>query len=182
MVVERDGTQLTLRPSTVVSPRLDPDNPERITKVGFLGVSPTTQRERQGLGYAVTTMADGTWQTLKAIGAMPVKVYHVGRAALGLEERDPTGPMSVVGAGRVAGEVASEHKVSYADRFFSLILLLAGLNLFLGLINLVPLPPFDGGGIAATLYEAVRRWHGPAARTAPTPAAVDSARLLPSPT
>jgi hypothetical protein len=71
---------------------------------------PTQQRERQGIGFAVTTMADGTWETLKTIGALPVKVYHVGRAAVGLEERDPTGPMSVVGAGRVAGEVASEHR------------------------------------------------------------------------
>ena len=178
VVVERDGKRLTLRPSTVVSPRVDPNHPERITKVGFLGVAPTTERERQGIGYAVTTMADGTWQTLQAIGSMPVKVYHVGRAALGLEERDPTGPMSVVGAGRVAGEVASEHKISYADRFFSLVLLLAGLNLFLGLINLVPLPPFDGGGIAATLYETVRRWIARLLRR-PDPGGFDSAKLLP---
>ena len=178
VVVERDGKELTLSPSTVVSPRIDPDDPERITKVGFLGLAPTTQRERQGLGYAVTTMADGTWQTLQAIGSMPVKVYHVGRAAIGLEERDPTGPMSVVGAGRVAGEVASEHRISYADRFFSLILLLAGLNLFLGLINLVPLPPFDGGGIAATLYETIRRWIARLLRR-PDPGGFDSAKLLP---
>jgi membrane-associated protease RseP (regulator of RpoE activity) len=178
VVVERDGRDITLSPSTVVSPRLDPDDPERITKVGFLGVTPTTERERQGIGYVVTTMADGTWQTLKAIGAMPVKVYHVGLAAVGLEERDPTGPMSVVGAGRVAGEVASQHEISIGDRFFSLILLLAGLNLFLGLINLVPLPPFDGGGIAATLYETVRRWIARLLRR-PDPGAFDSARLLP---
>jgi membrane-associated protease RseP (regulator of RpoE activity) len=178
VVVERDGKQVTLHPKTVVSPRLDPDHPERITKVGFLGVAPTTERERQGVGYAVTTMVDGTWQTLQAIGQMPVKVYHVGRAALGLEKRDPTGPMSVVGAGRVAGEVASDHQVSYADRFFSLVLLLAGLNLFLGLINLVPLPPFDGGGIAATLYETVRRWIARLLHR-PDPGGFDSAKLLP---
>ena len=154
---------------------MDPDNPEQITKVGFLGVVPTTERERQGVGYVVSTMADGTWQTLQTIAALPDKVYHVGRAALGLEERDPNGPMSVVGAGRVAGEVASEKSTPGLDRFFSVILLLAGLNLFLGLINLVPLPPFDGGGIAATLYETVRRWiarlaasRTPAAWTAPS--------------
>ena len=92
VVVERDGRELTLRPSTVVSPRVDPDNPERITKVGFLGVTPTQERERQGIGFAVSTMADGTWETLKTIGALPVKVYHVGRAAIGLEERDPDWP------------------------------------------------------------------------------------------
>ncbi|MET0840451.1 MAG: site-2 protease family protein [Marmoricola sp.] len=178
VVVERDGRELILRPSTVVSPRIDPDDPERITKVGFLGVTPTQERQRQGVGFAVSTMADGTWETLKTIGALPVKVYHVGRAAVGLEERDPTGPMSVVGAGRVAGEVASEHKISYADRFFSLVLLLAGLNLFLGLINLVPLPPFDGGQIAATLYETLRRWYA-RLRHRPDPGGFDSAKLLP---
>ena len=178
VVVNRDGRELTLRPSTVVSPRVDLNDPKRITKVGFLGLAPTRQRERQGPGYVVSTMADGTWQTLQTIGAMPVKVYHVARAAVGLEERDPTGPMSVVGAGRVAGEVASQHEISVADRFFSLILLLAGLNLFLGLINLVPLPPFDGGGIAATLYETVRRWIARLLHR-PDPGGFDSARLLP---
>ena len=178
VVVERDGRELTLTPTTVVSPRVDPDDVETITKAGFLGVTPTTRIERQDVGFVVSTMATGTWETLKTIATIPQKLYHVARAAVGLEERDPEGLMSVVGAGRVAGEVASQEEVPASTRFFSLVLLLAGLNLFLGLINLVPLPPFDGGGIATTLYEAVRR------RVArmlgrPDPGAVDSAKLLP---
>jgi membrane-associated protease RseP (regulator of RpoE activity) len=178
VVVARDGQELTLRPRTVVSPRLDLEDPERITKVGFLGVTPTSTREQQGPGYVVSAMADGTWQTLQTIGALPVKVYHVGRAALGLEERDPNGPMSVVGAGRVAGEVAAQDENTVGQRLISLVLLLAGLNLFLGLINLVPLPPFDGGGIAATLYETIRRWIARLLKR-PDPGGFDSARLLP---
>jgi membrane-associated protease RseP (regulator of RpoE activity) len=178
VVVARDGQEITLRPKTVVSPRLDLEDPERITKVGFLGVTPTSTRQQQGPGYVVSAMADGTWQTLQTIGALPVKVYHVGRAALGLEERDPNGPMSVVGAGRVAGEVAAQEENTVAERLISLVLLLAGLNLFLGLINLVPLPPFDGGGIAATLYETVRRWIARLLKR-PDPGGFDSARLLP---
>ena len=71
-----------------------------------------------------------------------------------------------------------QHEVSLGDRFFSLLALLAGLNLFLGLINLVPLPPFDGGGIATTLYEAARRGIARLLRR-PDPGAVDSAKLLP---
>lgn len=178
VVVDRDGTQVTLRPRTVVSTMPGIDNPEKLTEVGFLGVAPTETRQRQGLGYVVSTMADGTWETLKAIAGLPPKVYHVARASLGLEERDPTGPMSVVGAGRVAGELASEQSAPALDRIFSVVLLLAGLNLFLGLINLVPLPPFDGGGIATTLYEAARR--GVARLLGrPDTGAVDSARLLP---
>ena len=123
-------------------------------------------------------MADGTWETMKTIAALPQKVYHVGLAAVGVEERDPTGPMSVVGAGRVAGELASEDSSPALDRFFSVLTLLAGLNLFLGLINLVPLPPFDGGGIATTLYEAARRGIA-RMRGKPDPGGVDSAKLLP---
>jgi membrane-associated protease RseP (regulator of RpoE activity) len=178
VVVVRDGRELTLRPSTVVSPRLSLEDPERITKVGFLGVAPTTQLERQGPGFVVSAMADGTWQVLQTIGTFPVKLYHVARAAAGLEERDPTGPMSVVGAGRVAGEVAAQEEDSVAVRFMSILLLLAGINLFLGLINLIPLPPFDGGGIAATLYETVRRWIARLLKR-PDPGGFDSARLLP---
>jgi membrane-associated protease RseP (regulator of RpoE activity) len=178
VVVERDGHEVTLRPSTVVSPTRDLDDPEKITKRGFLGVVPTQENQRQGLGFVVSTMADGTWQTVKVIGTMPVKLYHVARASVGLEKRDVNGPMSVVGAGRVAGEMASAHQVSFSDKFFSLLALLAGLNLFLGLINLVPLPPFDGGGIATTLYEAARRGIA-RLRHRPDPGAVDSAKLLP---
>jgi len=178
VVVQRAGAEVTLRPRTVVSTRPDPDNSERLTKAGFLGVVPKQVNERQGVGFVVTTMADGTWETLKTIAAMPVKLYHVGRAAVGLEERDPNGPMSVVGAGRVAGEVASQQTISVSDRFASLLALLAGLNLFLGLINLVPLPPFDGGGIATTLYEAARRAIAKLLHR-PDPGAVDSAKLLP---
>ncbi len=179
IVVERDGREVTLRPTTEVTTQAtDPNNRNRITEVGFLGVIPTEVRERQGLGFVATTMADGTWETIKTIAALPQKVYHVGLAAVGVEERDPTGPMSVVGAGRVAGELASEDSSPALDRFFSVITLLAGLNLFLGLINLVPLPPFDGGGIATTLYEAARRGIA-RMRGKPDPGGVDSAKLLP---
>jgi membrane-associated protease RseP (regulator of RpoE activity) len=179
MTVRRNGKLLTLRTNTTVSPRaVDAAHPQRLTKVGFLGISPSVYYQRQGIGYVVTTMASGTWTTLKALGTMPVKVYHVGRAALGIEKRDPNGPMSVVGAGRVAGTLASDDAVSVSTRFFDLLLLLAGLNLFLGMFNLVPLPPLDGGPIATTLFEAARRGVARLLRR-PDPGFVDSAKLLP---
>ena len=37
-------------------------------------------------------------------------------------------------------------------------LLLAGLNFFLGVFNLLPLLPLDGGHIAVTWYERIRNW------------------------
>jgi membrane-associated protease RseP (regulator of RpoE activity) len=102
----------------------------------------------------------------------------VARAAAGLEKRDVNGPMSVVGAGRVAGELTSASAVPASDRFFSVLLLIAGLNLFLGLLNLVPLLPLDGGHIAGALYEAARRAVARLLRR-PDPGFVDVAKLLP---
>ena len=93
VVVVRDGSQLTLRPTPPASSaRPDPDDPRRSRGSGFLGITPVQVTERQGPGYVVDTMASATWDTLKALGALPVKVYHVGRAAVGLEERDTEGP------------------------------------------------------------------------------------------
>jgi membrane-associated protease RseP (regulator of RpoE activity) len=178
IVVDRDGKRVTTRTNTTVSPRPDPDDPQQVTETGFLGVTPALELQRQGPGFVVETMATGTWETLKALGSLPVKLYHVGRAAVGLEERDVNGPMSVVGAGRVAGELTSQEAVPPGDRFFSVLLLIAGLNLFLGLLNLVPLLPLDGGHIAGALYEAARRGVARLLKR-PDPGFVDVAKLLP---
>jgi membrane-associated protease RseP (regulator of RpoE activity) len=178
IVVLRAGHRLTLHTSTAVDGLPSITDPSKTVHAGFLGITASQARVHEGLGYVVSTMASGTWQTLQTIGTLPQKVYHVGRAALGLEKRSANSPMSIVGAGRVAGQVVSDQKTSLAYRLFSLVAFLGALNLFLGLINLVPLPPFDGGQIATTLYEAVRRGIA-RVRGRPDPGVVDAARLLP---
>ncbi len=64
------------------------------------------------------------------------------------------------------------------DRFFALLALLGGLNLFLGMFNFVPLLPLDGGHIAGALYEALRRGLAKVFRR-PDPGYFDTAKLLP---
>ncbi|MGA8209351.1 MAG: site-2 protease family protein [Nocardioidaceae bacterium] len=178
IVVRRGGEQVTLRTSTTVTARPAEPGSEQVTRTGFLGVVPDSEYVRQGPGFVVSTMASGTWRTVQAIGDLPVKLYHVGLAALGLEARDQNGPMSVVGAGRVAGELTSREGVPLGDGVFSVLLLLAGLNLFLGVLNLVPLLPLDGGQMAGALYEGLRRGVARVLRR-PDPGFVDVAKLLP---
>ena len=176
--VRRDGRLLTLRTNTTVRASPSLRSPDKVVRTGFLGVAPSVVLQRQGPGYVVSKMISGTVLTLKAIGALPVRVYHAGRAAVGLEKRAADSPMSIVGAGRVAGEISSNDQVPVASRFFTVLLLLAGLNLFLGLLNLVPLLPLDGGQIAGALYEGLRR--GVAKLLGrPDPGFVDVAKLLP---
>jgi membrane-associated protease RseP (regulator of RpoE activity) len=177
IVVRREGHDVTLRTRTTASPRVDPDDPRRITKVGFLGIAPAVETQRKGPGYVVSSMASGTWQTVTAIATLPPKLYHVAKAAVGLEQRDQNGPMSVVGAGRLAGEATSQ-AASVSDGLFFVVALLAGLNLFLGVLNLVPLLPLDGGQMAGALYEGLRRGIARLLRR-PDPGVVDIAKLLP---
>ncbi len=108
IVVERDGKQVTLHPKTVVSTVPDLKNAERVTKAGFLGLVPTTVNERQGVGFVVTTMVDGHLADRQGDRRDAGAGSTTSPARpIGLEERDANSPISVVGAGRVAGEMAS---------------------------------------------------------------------------
>lgn len=179
LVVERDGAERTLDVTTQVTPRpLDPSDPEKLEPVGFLGVTPVTEARTGGPLYTLGQMGGMVGETVEAIAVLPVKVWHVGMALVGLEERDPNGPVSIVGGGRFAGEIAAHEDFPVQDKAVTLLGLIAGFNLFVGMFNFVPLLPLDGGHIAGALWEGMRRAWARLLRR-PDPGHVDVARLLP---
>ncbi|MFF3601972.1 site-2 protease family protein, partial [Kitasatospora indigofera] len=109
---------------------------------------------------------------------LPQRMVDVANAAFGQEERDPNGPISVVGVGRVAGEIAALDSLSVESKVASMVGLLASLNIALFVFNLVPLMPLDGGHIAGALWEAIRRGFAKLFRK-PDPGPVDMAKLMP---
>jgi membrane-associated protease RseP (regulator of RpoE activity) len=177
IVVERDGRKVEHTVATSVLARASLDDPERTEKVGFLGVEPVFEYARQGPGTVVDVMGDYTSATVGVIVHLPQRMVDVTKAAFGAE-RKADGPISVVGASRVAGELVTIDQPTWAERASRLLALLASLNLFLALFNFVPLLPLDGGHIAGALWEAVRRgWAR--LRGSPDPGYVDVARMLP---
>jgi membrane-associated protease RseP (regulator of RpoE activity) len=182
IVYVRDGERRTTTTTTTVRTDRAIDSSGRVqpgyVKAGFLGVVSTTTLQRHGLLFTADQMGSMTWSTVTALGQLPVKVWGVAKAVAGAEPRDPNSPVSVVGAGRVAGEITSDSANPMGDRIVFLLSLLAGLNLFIGMFNFVPLLPLDGGHMAGALYEGIRRGVARVLRR-PDPGFVDVAKLLP---
>jgi len=179
LVVDRDGRSVTLSGDTLVVPRFSDPGDKTAEPVGFLGMAPQLgDPVTGGPLYTVQQMDTMTVETVKAIGAMPAKVWDVAKALVGLQERDPQGPVSIVGGGRFAGEVAAVEGFPVREKLVSLLLLIAGFNFFVGMFNFVPLLPLDGGHIAGALWEGIRRGFARVFRR-PDPGYVDVAKLLP---
>lgn len=180
VVVVRNGVEQTLTPTLATSQRYsDPDDPCSATvPVGFLGVSPTFESVRLGPTAVAAEVADFTGRTVEAVIAVPSRMVGVWDAAFGGGERDVCGPVGVVGAGRIGGEIASADDVAVVDRVAGFIALLASFNLAIAVFNLIPLLPLDGGHIAGALWEGLKRgWAR--LRGKPMPPPVDVAKALP---
>jgi membrane-associated protease RseP (regulator of RpoE activity) len=177
---ERDGQALTGTTSTTVEARPTSDTDQTLRQVGFLGVTPTTHEvvTTGGPIYTLDQMGDMTVVTVKALGTLPVKVWGVAKAIVGVEERSIDSPVSIVGGGRIAGETVSHQDFPVTEKAVYLLSLIAAFNLFIGMFNFIPLLPLDGGHIAGALWEALRRGFA-RLRGRPDPGYVDVAKLLP---
>ncbi len=178
--IVRGGHRMTV-PVVMVStlrPPLDAaqGKPEKVSAIGvyFDQTVTRTYGPIAAVGRSASYAGRMFTGTFTAISHFPSKIPNLVNA-LGGKKRDVNGPISVVGASRVGGEAVSSGGVTGAVTF---LLLLAGLNIFIGVFNLFPLLPLDGGHIAIIWYERLRSWWA-ARRGRPDPGRVDYAKLLP---
>ncbi|MFC0006134.1 M50 family metallopeptidase [Micromonospora siamensis] len=150
------GTTSTVLAQTQRPPLDDPKG--TVGPVAALGVGlqfSTPARVSYGPVGAFGATADYTGQmavgTYEAMKRIPQKVPALWTAITG-GERDVDTPISVVGASRLGGE-AVENNAWYL--FF---MLFVSLNFFIGVFNLLPLLPLDGGHIAIAWFERARSW------------------------
>jgi len=188
VTVERDGASrsLVLTPVPNERLRLDADgaivtgvNGEPQTEVvGMIGATPAVENVSQPLTAVPEYVGENVAAVAGIIANLPQRMVDVWNAAFGAEERDPNGPMSVVGVGRLAGEVVSLDAAPVAAKAQTMFGLLGSLNIALFVFNLVPLMPLDGGHIAGAIYEGIKRGIA-RLRGRPDPGPVDTARMVP---
>jgi membrane-associated protease RseP (regulator of RpoE activity) len=188
ITVIREGVPLDLTLTPLLTERyafdergeilLDADSNPRVENVGFAGIGSEFENQRQSPTKVLPAVWDNVLGVGKVIATLPERLVDTAQAAFGPEERDPEGPISVVGVGRIAGEIASVDSLAIRDRVASLIGIVASLNVALFVFNLVPLLPLDGGHIVVGIFDSLRRkiHH---ARGRPDPGPVDASRLLP---
>lgn len=117
-----------------ITPRLDRD-----TGVGLLGIELKSQA-RLGVVASLTHAAGDTWRGTTGI------VTAIGQMITGRSAVDLRGPIGIIS---ITGEAAKRG-------FDALVSLAIGLNLNLGLLNLLPIPVLDGGWLVLLTLEGLR--------------------------
>ena len=149
-----------------------------VTTRGFLGISPSFELVQSPVSEFPGFMATVTTSSIAALMEFPARVFGLAGDLFTEAPRDPEGPVSVVGIGRISGQIASSEEVPTIYKAGDLVTLLASVNLFLFVFNMVPVLPLDGGHIAGALYEGARRQIA-RVRRKPLPGPVDTAKMLP---
>ena len=179
LVVDRGGQELTLPTvHTVINKVASTTDPSATVSAGWMGVSPQQVLTKGGPADVLSDMWTMTVQSYSALVQFPVKVWNVVAGMVTGQARDVNGPISIIGASQVAGEIVASPEVAPQAKVASFLSLLASVNLFLALFNFIPLPPLDGGHIAGALWEWLRRQAAKVFRR-PDPGFFDTARLLP---
>jgi membrane-associated protease RseP (regulator of RpoE activity) len=177
----RDGQQYTQSVAIVENQRpvLD-DNGQQVgvKTAGFLGISTTAPYQPQSIGAAIGRTGDFIGAAAKAVVAIPARIPALWSAIWDGQPRDLNSPVGIVGAGRIGGEILESENTTTQDKLVLFLNLVAGFNMSLFLLNMLPLLPLDGGHIFGAVIEWVRRgWAKVRGKKDPGP--FDVAKLMP---
>jgi membrane-associated protease RseP (regulator of RpoE activity) len=153
VVVRRDGAELVVPVALGANTTVPEDDP--LFGTALLGVSssnPPVYEQHGVVGAATNAVTDifpASWQSIKGVVTVlnPVNIVgHLTGTSDDLESR----PTTLYGVATVSDDVGE------AAGFAGVLYLLAILNVFVGVFNMFPLLPLDGGHAAIAVYERVQ--------------------------
>ena len=144
-----------------------------VNKVGTITYGPVDSVARAGQFTGEILQNSAT-----SLISLPTKIPSLISQTFGGEKRDPEGLVGVVGVARVSGETANTKALTVREKIATFILIIASLNLFVGMFNLLPLLPLDGGHMAVAIVDGARNFLA-RRRGLAKPAPFDVERLTP---
>ena len=127
---------------------------------GFLGIVNGYELVRDAPFTSIKNSAIVSWDfisgAVKAIISLPSKIPALWGATVSGADRDPNGLVGIVGVAQVTGQAASSEGLSTSERIQTFLLIIASLNFFVGVFNLLPILPLDGGHMAVAIADEVR--------------------------
>jgi membrane-associated protease RseP (regulator of RpoE activity) len=168
VVVRRGSQLLTLRPTTAdlskVQIKDQPAGTLPTTPQGFIGfaAAPTIEKlsPADALGQSAIGLARGIRDSVAGLGHLVSSrgISSYGNALTGHKASTPAAqadrPIGIVGIVRVTSQATQTGGVRNFLLFFLLI------DVFIGVLNLLPVLPFDGGHVAIATYERLRSFGG----------------------
>lgn len=155
LTIERNGSPIEL----AITPATRDLNGK---SVGVLGVINTVGTITYSPVVATSKAVKYTGAILKnsmtSLFTLPAKIPDLVRQTFTGEKRDAEGLVGVVGVARVSGETAGTDVLTLREKVATFILIIASLNLFVGMFNLLPLLPLDGGHMAVAVADGVRNF------------------------
>jgi membrane-associated protease RseP (regulator of RpoE activity) len=175
LVLNRNGEEITVNAAARLT---DFDG----TKRYVLGIVNDVGLKRSGLFVSLKNSATVTQgflvESIKSLGKLPEKIPALWGATVRGEERDANGLVGVVGVARVSGEAVGSDKLTPIERLATFVLIVASLNIFVGVFNLLPILPLDGGHMAVAIADSIRAFFA-RLRGRPRPAPIDVTVLTP---
>jgi membrane-associated protease RseP (regulator of RpoE activity) len=175
LVLSRNGEEITVNAAARLT---DIDGTQRFV----LGIVNDVGLKRSGLLVSIKNSATVTQgflvESVKSLGKLPEKIPALWGATVRGEERDANGLVGVVGVARVSGEAVGSDKLTPMERLATFVLIVASLNIFVGVFNLLPILPLDGGHMAVAIADSIRAFFA-RLRGRPRPAPIDVTVLTP---
>ena len=147
--------------------------------IGMIGVINKLGMARQPLTTSISHASSLTRElftgSITSLTQLPSKVPALVRQTFGGEKRDPAGLVGVIGVAEASAQTAGNASLAWNERIGTFLLIIASLNIFVGIFNLLPLLPLDGGHMAIAAIDGLRNlWARIRRRANPRPIDVES--------
>jgi membrane-associated protease RseP (regulator of RpoE activity) len=195
LTIKRGGVDQAVTLTPVENTKYADADGTKTIRAGYIGVGPASgvRFVHESITQVPGEIGGQLNQAVDALGSYPSKIESLWQTVFDGKPRDPAGAVGVVGLGEIGGQVANSNQIDVTAKIYSLLGLLASVNLLLFFFNLLPLLPLDGGHVAGALVEAVKRGrarlhdrrrvtvgpNGEPVRRTRSPIYVDTAQMLP---